>query len=110
MDDSLANITQNIRETFLRNGISKISILLFGSRARGDYNEDSDYDFLVLTNNNLSGKEKQKVRGEIRRKLLLEKKIKPIDMLIKSVSEYNDEKNIIGNLYFDIQNEGKICD
>jgi predicted nucleotidyltransferase len=30
-------------------------IWLFGSRARGDAREDSDWDFLVLTQNDLSG-------------------------------------------------------
>jgi uncharacterized protein len=110
MDENIFHITKNIRDTFLENGIPKISILLFGSRARGDYDEDSDYDFLILTRNNLTGKEKQKVRGEIRKKLIMEKKIKPIDILIKSIDEYDEEKNIIGNLYFDIKNEGKICD
>lgn len=29
-------------------------VWLFGSRARGDAREDSDWDFLVLTNNDLS--------------------------------------------------------
>lgn len=30
-------------------------VWLFGSRARGDAREDSDWDFLVLTHNDLSG-------------------------------------------------------
>ena len=30
-------------------------VWLFGSRARGDAREDSDWDFLVFTNNDLSG-------------------------------------------------------
>ncbi len=30
-------------------------VWLFGSRARGDARDDSDWDFLVLTNNDLSG-------------------------------------------------------
>jgi predicted nucleotidyltransferase len=27
-------------------------VVIFGSRARGDYREDSDYDFVILVNNN----------------------------------------------------------
>lgn len=30
-------------------------VWLFGSRARGDAREDSDWDFLILTDNDLSG-------------------------------------------------------
>lgn len=33
----------------------KAEVWLFGSRARGDAREDSDWDFLVLTDNDLSG-------------------------------------------------------
>ncbi|MEM6398262.1 MAG: nucleotidyltransferase domain-containing protein [Bacteroidota bacterium] len=35
-------------------------VILFGSRARGDAKEDSDWDFLILTPSELSVKEQQK--------------------------------------------------
>ncbi|MFT4093012.1 MAG: nucleotidyltransferase domain-containing protein [Niabella sp.] len=36
-------------------------LILFGSRARGDYHEESDWDVLVLLNQTVSGK----LKGEI---------------------------------------------
>lgn len=34
-------------------------IILFGSRARGDFKQDSDWDFLILLNDNESNLEKK---------------------------------------------------
>jgi len=36
-------------------------IILFGSRARGDYKEDSDWDFLIIVNEELNRKEKRAI-------------------------------------------------
>ena len=40
-------------------------IVLFGSRARGDYNEESDYDFLILTNMEVNYLLQTKIHNEI---------------------------------------------
>ena len=42
------------------------SIILFGSRAREDYKKDSDYDLLIVMENNCTVKELRKVQQEIR--------------------------------------------
>jgi predicted nucleotidyltransferase len=41
------------------------SVILFGSRARGDYREDSDWDFLVLTNKKDDYQLKNKIWDEL---------------------------------------------
>jgi predicted nucleotidyltransferase len=41
------------------------SVILFGSRARGDYREDSDWDVLVLINKALDFTLKRKIRDDI---------------------------------------------
>lgn len=40
-------------------------IVLFGSRARGDYNEESDYDFLILTNMEVNYLLQTKIHNQI---------------------------------------------
>jgi predicted nucleotidyltransferase len=42
-------VTQKVKETALRFD-PNAEVILFGSRARGDYHKDSDWDFLILTN------------------------------------------------------------
>lgn len=41
------------------------SLILFGSRARGDYKEDSDWDFLILTSKDLGRQLERKIRDHI---------------------------------------------
>ena len=40
-------------------------MILFGSRARGDYREDSDWDILVLTSREFGHQLKRKIRDDI---------------------------------------------
>jgi len=67
----MLNVPENINqiiEEFV-NGVQKIlgknlkKIILYGSYARGDYNESSDIDIMILTD--LEGKELKKYRDKI---------------------------------------------
>lgn len=40
----------------------KAKVILFGSRARGDFKRDSDWDFLILTSKNSDESLKRKIR------------------------------------------------
>ena len=60
-------------------------ILLFGSRATNEYTPDSDYDFLIITRQELSIKQKREYKAKIR-KILARQKI-PADILIQSEKE-----------------------
>lgn len=44
-------------------------MLLFGSRARGDYRQNSDYDILIIVPDELDLKERRKIAATIRRGL-----------------------------------------
>ena len=42
------------------------TVILYGSRARGDYREDSDFDFLILLNKEtMTREEKNEISGRI---------------------------------------------
>lgn len=71
-------------------------VLLFGSRARNEDSSDSDYDILLITNSNLSPKEKLPIRTEIRKSLLL-LGIRS-DILIQSKSEVDKKKKLPGHI------------
>lgn len=40
-------------------------IILFGSRSRGDYREESDWDFLILTDEEATEELKRKIRYRV---------------------------------------------
>jgi predicted nucleotidyltransferase len=57
-------------------------VILFGSRSRNDFNEDIDYDILIITNNEINIEKKRELQAKIRC-TLSQYKI-PVDILIHS--------------------------
>jgi predicted nucleotidyltransferase len=106
MDTEINYIVDTISSILENNGNPEFEIILFGSRAKGIYSDDSDYDFMIITVNDLTFLEKRKIKFEVRKQLILNKRIVPLDILIKSKKQYNEEKDLIGNLAFDVSREG----
>ena len=79
-------------------------ILLFGSRARQDYSIDSDYDFLIVTKDNIDILKKRSYKSLLR-KILAKHKI-PADILIQSENEILIKKQITGHIVKKIIKEG----
>jgi predicted nucleotidyltransferase len=94
----------NIVREVVKDIIPFVKILLFGSRARNDENSQSDYDFLIVTSNEMEAKEKISLRSRIRKKLL-EKGIRS-DILIQSEEELKAKNQIPGHIVKSILKEG----
>ena len=71
-------------------------IILFGSRARGQYNENSDYDILVLLNEDVPDELKIKLSCIITREL--SDKWINADIIVKSAKEIKQYENCIGSI------------
>ena len=97
-------IYETIRETVQLN-LPGARVLLFGSRARGDYDRFSDYDLMVITPQTLTPKEK------IRWTTLLDHAIvnaikAPVDILINSESEIEEKLELPGHIVRTAVREG----
>lgn len=79
------------------------SVILFGSRARGDYREDSDWDILVLTSKEVDGTFKRRISDEIYDVEL--EYIQPVSTLIYNRDQWN--KMQITPLFGNVAKEGK---
>lgn len=83
-----------ITEAIRANTSQDFSVYLFGSRARGDNQPDSDYDFLVVLDDDLDWKSKSDISKTIR--VLLAKKLCGngyyfgSDIIVKSANEYEN--------------------
>ena len=93
-----------IREIFTRKKITIEKIIIFGSRARGDFNKDSDWDFLVIANKEIAIKEKHRLIIQIKRKLA--KLGLPNDIIIQSMSKFDSMKSFPGNISYVANVEG----
>ena len=82
-------------------------IILFGSRARGDYKEDSDYDILVLKRG-IKPEERRRLIGKIEFSLFKAKIYIPTDILVLSESDFIKLSNDVSTVYPVIYREGKV--
>jgi predicted nucleotidyltransferase len=80
------------------------SLILFGSRARGDFREDSDWDVLVLTSKDLGHQLKRKLRDDIYDVEL--EFTQPVSTIIVEKEKWNSMS--ITPLYKNVAAEGKI--
>ncbi len=88
--------TLKIIKSLVNSLINDSKVLLFGSRARNDYDSDSDYDILVIVKQELSIKEKLLFKTKIR-KGLLKFGIRS-DVLIQTDKEVETKKKLSGHI------------
>ena len=81
-----------------------MKVILFGSRARGDYNKYSDWDILVVVKDKKNIKEKQKLAKSIR--TILARFLIDCDVIVKSEKELDYYKNFIGSITKEALKEG----
>ncbi|RZD17267.1 MAG: nucleotidyltransferase domain-containing protein [Candidatus Acididesulfobacter guangdongensis] len=80
------------------------AIYLFGSRARGDYKEDSDRDFFVITDKNILKEDMKLMLRSIRRKMADDNISN--DVIVKSRYIYENQKRDTGFLSYYVNKKG----
>jgi predicted nucleotidyltransferase len=95
-----------IKEELEKRGITVIKIILFGSRARGDFKEASDWDFFAEVDKDLSFQERQKVLTCIYRKLAeLEDSY---EIILQLENKFEKLKHFIGLISYEVDKEGVV--
>lgn len=102
-----AKMREEIKRTILKvaekYGIEIEKIILFGSRARGDYKEDSDWDVLVIT--------KEKTDWKTRKKFWLEVvRLIPVyvDLIVVDKKTFEEKSRFVGNIAYESKLEGSV--
>lgn len=94
-----------IKKTILEE-VTPYQILLFGSYAKGLQNENSDIDLMILLKEKISRKEKLKTLFKIENRFLdLDYRI---DLILKNLQDFNEYKDYIGTVNYDVAREGKV--
>ena len=99
MDNNIKIITGIIYKI-----LPKCEIILFGSRAKKSYTDESDYDLLIISDKQLLIREKRKLQAQIRRKIA--EHLIPANILIQNKDEFKEKKNITGHIVKQIASEG----
>ena len=102
------SILRRIVDVIVRE-IDPDKIILFGSRARGDYKEDSDYDILVLKKS-VSSKEGRRLSGYLERKFLDEGifDMAGVDIVVEDYERFKDFSSFKYSLYYWVVKEGVV--
>jgi uncharacterized protein len=98
IDEKLEKLLDLIKIRF-----SPDKIILFGSRAKNAFTEDSDYDLCILKNEIES---KRKLTKEIYKSLI--GSFMAVDIIVEKTSEYEKLKNNPYLIYNDIEKYGKV--
>jgi len=97
-------IKATIKKILAQFNVKPEKIILFGSRARGDYKKDSDWDCFVIVNSDLDRSEKRKIIANIR--IELARYGIPNDVIIQSSRAVEERKNDVGYLAYYVLKEG----
>lgn len=97
-DETKNIIAEIIREECALNGYEIIKLILFGSRASGKFNADSDWDFLVILDKPIEWKQKMKIWLPINRRL--GKLGVDADILLKSEADFEKEQSDTGRVSY----------
>ncbi len=98
-DKNLLKIKETVKNVF-----PDCRIILFGSRSRNDFNSQSDYDILVIVNNNMEVKEKRYYANMIMDKLA-EMEILT-DVIVRTEKDIDYYKEKIGSITREAISEG----
>ena len=101
-------ILRRIVEVIVRE-IDPDRIILFGSRARGDYKDDSDYDILVLKEG-VRPEERGKVEGRLLVEFLKARIYRDaaVDVIVQSPDKVEELKDVPYMVYYDAHREGVV--
>ncbi len=102
---TLSLIKRAVREACEEHGLALNRVMLFGSRARGESDDRSDYDLMVIVNDLLKESDRPKVTTAINKRLASQKI--PADILLKSLKEFELGRRRIGSITREVHREGK---
>jgi predicted nucleotidyltransferase len=104
IDKNIETAKTIINEEIEKAGYKVDRIILFGSRARGDYKEGSDWDFFVLIDKNIFKEDLKIILRNIRRRMAVNSISN--DIVIKSKETYKNQINDVGFLSYYVNKEG----
>ncbi len=103
-EEAVNIIRRIIMEEAEKLGIRVEKIILFGSRARGEAREDSDYDIIVIVKGWLDRRWRRELARRIRWRLA--EALIPADIIIAGEKDWEKYKGMVGHLFHAILEEG----
>ena len=87
-------------------GVRVEKIILFGSRARGEEGEESDYDILVIVREGIGRRERWELADSIRWRLA--NMMIPSDVIVVPLDKWRRHQDTPGHLLYSVKREGRV--
>ena len=100
------NIVEKLKSILEELGVEYSTILLFGSRAGKNFDEESDWDFLIVVTKQLNLKEKRELWHNIYRRFHEYFPIVSVDIIVKDERSFENEKNVANTISNEVYLEG----
>lgn len=94
----IRDIKQVILEALNEVGMDVEKIIIFGSRARGDFTKESDFDLLIILNNDLPLGEKREIWHLVYTRLHEHNPNTSFDIILKSIRSFSAEKEVVNTI------------
>ncbi len=78
----------------------------FGSRARNNAHQDSDWDYLIVVNHELNGKERRNLSARLNIRFHQIVPDQAVDIIIKSKKDFEAGKNILNYISYEAFHSG----
>jgi len=100
-------IAEMIKEECIKQGYTVKKLILFGSRASGEFTSESDWDFIAILDKSIEWKDKMKLWLPINRKL--GKLGADADVLFKSEDDFEKERTDTGKISYYAYKHGTVA-
>jgi len=87
-------------------GVAYSNIILFGSRAGKNFDEDSDWDFMIVVEKNVDLKDKMELWHNIYRRFHEYFPFISVDIILKDEQSFEAEKNVANTISNEVYLEG----
>lgn len=95
-----------IEKVIIQSKITLENIILFGSRATGDFEEDSDFDILITIKNDIDTEQKREPWKNVYHELHKDFPVTPFDIIIKTMKDFEDERDVVNTISNEAYIEG----
>jgi predicted nucleotidyltransferase len=105
-DNTKEDILDRLKKILFDLKVEYSRILMFGSRARGDFNEDSDWDFMIIVKEALDAKTRKELWFNIHKKMHIYFPFISFDIILKDAESFEEEKTIVNTISNEVYLEG----
>lgn len=99
-------VLKKLKEMLKELKVEYSKIIMFGSRARGDFGEESDWDFLIVLKKPADARTRREIWLKIYKKFHEHFPLVSVDIILKDAASFEEEKAVANTISNEVFLEG----